>query len=64
MRVVRLPGSSALDTSSTGGAVKALQLFSEHILQHRLVQRQLRHQLLEPCVLVAQLLDLTDLIYL
>ncbi len=45
-----------------GAPARALQLFSEHILQHRLVQRQLGYQLLQPRVLVAKLLDLANLI--
>lgn len=47
MRVVRSPDSSVPDTSQTGGAGRASQLFSEYILKHRLVQRQLGHQLLQ-----------------
>ena len=31
------------------------------ILKHGLVQTQIRHQLLQPCILIAQLLQLPDL---
>lgn len=58
-RAVRSPDSSAPDTSLGNAAARALQLFSEHVLQHRLVQRQFRHQLLQPRVLVTKLLDLS-----
>jgi hypothetical protein len=53
-----------IEAGTPGRRREALQLFSEHILHHRLLQRQLRDQLLEPCVLVAQLLHLAGLIYL
>ena len=64
MRVVRSPDSSVPDTSLSGDAGRALQLFSEHILEHRLIQRQLCYQLLQTGVLIPQLLQLSDLIHL
>ena len=39
-----------------GGTARASELLCQHVLQHRLVQRQIRHQLLQPAVLFLQLL--------
>jgi len=52
--------SSALPA---GGGERALQLFSQHILQHGLIQRQLSHKLLELRVLISKLLDLAYLVH-
>jgi uncharacterized protein (DUF1684 family) len=59
----RSPDSSAPDTSPEDAAARAVQLFSQRVLQHRLIQRQFRYQLLQSRVLVPQLLNLTNLIY-
>lgn len=37
-------------------------VFSQHVLQHRAIQRQLSYQFLQPAVLVLQLLQLADLV--
>ena len=37
-----------------------LSLFSEHFVEHLLVERQICHQLLQPPVLVLELLELLD----
>jgi len=42
--------------------VRALPVFSQHVLQHRSIQRQLGHQLLQPAGFVLELLELADLI--
>ena len=45
------------------GSGRALQLFSQNTLKHRLVQRQLCHQLHQSRVLVSKLLRLSNLIH-
>ncbi len=44
------------------GVVRASPVFSQHVLQHCTVHRQLRHQLLQPPILILELLELTYLI--
>jgi K+-transporting ATPase KdpA subunit len=46
------------------GAPRASELFSEHILQHCLIQAQIGDQLLQPAVLLLELFHLTRLIRL
>jgi hypothetical protein len=60
---VRSPGSSSSDAPPAGGATTASQLFSQHILQHDLIQRQLGYKLFQFRVLLAKLLDLAHLIH-
>jgi len=47
----------------SGGAERALQPFSEYILQHRLIQRQFCHQLFQLRIILSRLLDLANLIH-
>jgi hypothetical protein len=42
---------------------EGFRIFSQHVLQHRFIQRQFGHQLLQLCVLITQSLQLTYLIY-
>jgi hypothetical protein len=63
MRAVRSPDSSIPDTSPSGDAGRALQLFPEYILEHCVVRRQLCYQLLQPSILIRQLLQLSNLIH-
>src|SRR5664280_279290 len=50
------------DRSPAVDAARALPLFSEHVLQYRLVQAQFGHQLLHARILHLQLLHLPHLI--
>jgi len=43
--------------------VRALPAFSQYVLQHRLVQSELSHQLLQPAVFFLQLFKLAYLIH-
>jgi hypothetical protein len=54
--VIRKVGNRPSDA-----APKALELFSEHILQHRFIQTQIGNQLLQSAILFLQLLHLTGL---
>jgi hypothetical protein len=47
---------------TSGRAPEGFTTFSEHILQHRLIQAQIGDQLLQPAVLLLELLHLTGLI--
>ncbi len=58
------PGAGSADNRPEAGAARAIPLFSQDILKHRLVQAQLSHQLLQPAVLVLQLPRLPDLVRL
>src|SRR5438034_3957363 len=60
----RSPGRYRAGSSPPGGAARASKFFCQHILQHRLVQAQLRHQSLQPCVLILELTELANLIRL
>src|SRR5271169_5074733 len=62
-RVVHSPDSMPSSALPAGDAGRALQLFSQHILQHDLIQRQLSHKLLELGVLISKLLDLPYLVH-
>src|SRR5271155_921203 len=53
-------GSSS--TPRPDDTARALEFFSEHVLQHRLVQRQIRHDAFQPCISLAHLLELPYLI--
>ena len=46
MPAARSPDIARADDRSSDDAPRASELFSEHILQHRLVQAQLGHQML------------------
>jgi hypothetical protein len=63
-RAARSPGARRTGTAPLDGAVRALPVFSQHVLQHRSIQRQLRHQLRQSAILVLELLELADLIAL
>src|ERR1700734_1569828 len=58
----RSPGRFRVSTPPPGGAARASQFFCQHVLQHRLVQRQLCDKALQPSILFLQLLALAHLI--
>ena len=62
-RAVHSPDSMASSAVPTGGGERALQLVSQNILQHGLIQRQLSHELLQLRVLISKLLDLAYLVH-
>ena len=63
-RVAHLPGNCRTGTRPPASAAKALELFSQYILQHDLIQCQVRHQPLQPRVLLLNLFEPTNLIHL
>src|SRR5271165_6885984 len=64
MHAARSPGRPHADSSRPGGAARASQFFCQHILEHHFIQRQFRHQPLEPTVLFLELFELSHLIRL
>jgi hypothetical protein len=59
----RLPDNVPAGKSRTGGAARALQLFCQHVLQHRLIQGQFCHQALQSYILFLHLSQLTSLVH-
>ena len=62
MPLARPPDTGRVNDRPSDGAPKASELFSEHILQHRLVQAQICNQLFQPAVLFLELFHLPSLI--
>src|SRR4030095_6065663 len=58
----RSPDTGRVNDRPSDGAPRASELFSEHILQHPLIQAQICNQLFQPAVLFLQLLHLPSLI--
>src|SRR5260370_28302329 len=54
----RSPDTGRVNDRPSDGAPKALELFSQHILQHRLIQAQICNQLFQPAVLFLELFHL------
>ena len=58
----RSPDTGRVNDRPSDVAPRASELFSEHILQHRLIQAQIGNQLFQPAVLFLELFHLPSLI--
>ena len=57
-----LPHSGRIGAQPPDAAARALEFFPQYVLEHHFVQRQVRHQPLQPNVLLLQLLQLAHLV--
>jgi hypothetical protein len=57
----RSPGNRGAETPSSPAVEQALELFSDDLLEHFLIQGEVRHQPVQPGILLFQLPELADL---